>query len=306
MAVTQSVEEISNTDYRNGVFLVLIAGTFWSFAGLVVRLMENVIEWQILLYRSIALIATLLTYIAIKNRGDVIGAFRKAGADACLAGMFLGCGFGAWIFAMTHTTIANALFILSAAPFIAAVIGHFFLQERARLLTWGFMTIAAAGVAVMVIEGANIGTLDGNLFALGAAIGFAIFSVILRKGRKNDMTPAVCWAGCWGIAIGVSMIMLNPQFEFAISSYDLLLCSILGIFQVGLGLIIFTAGSKYLPVAELNLLSLTEVVLGPLWVALFIREMPTQYTLIGGGIVLSAIVAQALYGIRRRAPIGVV
>lgn len=295
-------EHISERDYRKGVLLVILAGTMWSIAGVVIRLMENIHEWQILFYRSTALVITLLIYLSLTTRGGLLKGFVSAGTSACLAGLFLGCTFAMWIFAITHTTVASALFILSSAPFIAAILGKYILGEQVSLKTWGLMIIAAAGVAVMVLEGYRVGGLDGNLYALGAATGFAVYSVILRKGRQNDMTPAVCWAGIWGMVFGFTMIMLSSQLDFKVSSHDLTLCAVLGVFQVGLGLIIYTAGSKYLPAVELTLLSLIEIILGPIWVWMFIGEVPTRFTLVGGVIVLLAIVLQSILGRSRVKP----
>lgn len=292
--------------YARGVLLVLIAGGFWSIAGLVVRLMHHATEWQILFYRSGALVITLLVYIEVQNRGNLFAAFKQAGDYAVLAGAFLSIGFTCWIFAMTHTTIANALFVLSAAPFLAAIFARFFIGERVQSSTWLFMFLASLGVAVMVGEGIAGGTLAGNLYALGAATGFAAFSVTLRKGKAVDMTPAVCWAGIWATLIG-ALMLFGTHHGFALSTHDVLLCGLLGFVQVGLGLILFTAGSRYVPAAEITLLSLTEVVLGPIWVWLGVGETPSQLTLLGGAIVLIAIVAQAIHGVRKkRPPVGVV
>jgi drug/metabolite transporter (DMT)-like permease len=305
LAISERVET-HDAHYARGIGLVLIAGGFWSIAGLVVRMMHHATEWQILFYRSVALVITLLVYLAVRNRGNLLGAFKQAGGYAILAGAFLSISFTWWIFAMTHTTIANALFVLSAAPFLAAVFARFLLGEEVRPSTWLFMFLASLGVAVMVVEGIAGGTLAGNLYALGAATGFAAFSVTLRKGKAVDMTPAVCWAGVWATLIGASMLF-GTHDGFALSMHDVLLCGLLGFVQVGLGLILFTAGSRYVPAAEITLLSLTEVVLGPIWVWLGVGEKPSPLTLLGGAVVLSAIIAQAIHGVRRkRPPVGVV
>jgi drug/metabolite transporter (DMT)-like permease len=305
VAITETMAT-HDEHYVKGVVLVLIAGCFWSIAGLVVRLMDDASEWQILFYRSLALVITLLIYIGLQTRGNLIGAFQRAGLYAVLAGAFLSIAFTCWIFAMTHTTIANALFVLSAAPFLAAIFARVFIGELVKPTTWLYMLLASLGVAVMVVEGIALGTLMGNLFALAAATGFAAFSVILRKGKSVDMTPAVCWAGIWGALIAAFMLFATQQ-GFVLSTHDLVLCGLLGFVQVGLGLILFTAGSRYVPAAEITLLSLTEVVLGPIWVWLGVNEIPSRLTLIGGAIVLIAIVAQAIHGTRKkRPPVGVV
>lgn len=296
---------VQDRDYAKGVAYVLIAGVLWSIAGLVVRLIDYAGEWQILFYRSVFLVITLVAYIGVRSRGRVTTAFRTAGVNAVWAGVFLGSGFACWIFAMTHTTIANALFILAASPLMAAWVAKLVLGEAIRRITLVCMIVSVAGIAVMVGAGAVSGNLSGSLFALGAAFAFALFSVTLRKGRAVDMTPAVCWAGVWAALLAAAMLSFG-QRGFSVSLHDLLLCGLLGFVQVGLGLILFTIGSRHIPAGELTLLSLTEVVLGPVWVWLGVGEVPTLYTMIGGMIVLGAISVQALSGVRRRPPIGVV
>jgi len=303
MAIADAALE--HADHRRGVVLVLSAGVFWSIAGLLVRLMESASEWQILMYRSVALCITLAMYLALRpGEGGPVRAFRSAGRDAAMAGLFLSGGFASWIFAMTHTTIANALFLLSASTFMAALLARLVLGERVRTSTLTFMLIGSAGVAVMVAEGIAVGTLTGNLCGLGAALAFAAFAVTLRRGKALDMTPAVCWAGIWGTLFGAFMVWISDQSYF-VTRNDLALCALMGFVQVGLGLILFTAGSRYLPAAELTLLSLTEVVLGPIWVWLGVGEIPSPLTVTGGAVVLGAVAGQAIYSVRRRPPIGV-
>lgn len=304
MAVPLAAPSHPDPAYVRGVGLVLLAGVFWSIAGLVVRLIDAANEWQILFYRSASLILVLLAYMALRNRGALWPVFRAAGTKAAMAGAFLSVGFTTWIFAMTHTTIANALFVLSAAPFIAAVMARVVLGEHVRRVTWVCMLVSMLGISVMVAEGVALGTLSGNLFALVAAAGFAAFSVTLRSGRAVDMTPAVCWAGIWAAA-AAGIVLLASDSGFLVSRHDLGLCALLGCVQVGFGLILYTIGSRHVPAAELTLLSLTEVVLGPVLVWLGVGEVPGFYTIIGGAIVLGAIMAQALSGVRKRPPVGV-
>ncbi len=281
-----------------GVFLVLTAGLFWSFAGLAVRLIEQANEWSILFHRSTTLAVFLLTYIFIFRRGNVKRTFQRSGPLAVCAGLVLGVAFCCWIFSLTHTTVANALFLLSTSAFIAAILGWFILKERVFPSTWFFILIATAGVGVMVFDGFQTGTLFGSIMGLGAATGFAMFAVLIRKGRSNDLITAVFWAGFFGATISGTIILVTGQ-SYSIILNDWLLCAAMGVFQVGLGIIIFIHGAKYLPAAEITLLSLTEVVLGPFWVWLAIREVPGALTVIGGAIVLGAIGAQAIRTILR-------
>ncbi len=287
--------------------LVVLAGLLMSIGGIGVRLIESADAWQILFYRSLALIATLLVVLGIRNRGALLGTFRAAGAPAVVAGLCLSFAFCGFIFSLGYTTVANTLFVLAAAPFLAAVLGLLVLGEAVRRATWLAMATALAGIGVMVWEGFAGGNPLGNLTALVAAFGFAGFTVALRWGKTRDMRPAVCWAALFTLGVAGLMIVLGGTGDFAISAWDLGLCVVMGAVQVGAGLLVYTAGSRHLPAAELALLALTEVVLGPIWVWLGIGETPSPATLLGGAIVFGAIAGNALSGLRRwRPPIGAV
>ncbi len=288
------------SERARGVTLVLTAGVFWSFAGLAVRMIEFANEWQILFFRSVCLVAFLSLYFLIVRRKETIQVFRDCGWIGFFAGLALGLAFCAWIHALTHTTIANALFLLSTSPFFAALFGWWMLGERVSSTLFRFIGLAIFGVGVMVIEGYQLGTLVGTVMGLLASIGFGVFAVLLRKGRSNDLVPAVFWAGFCAASISGAIILLTPS-SFEITSWDFMFCALMGVFQVGLGLIIFTRGARYLPAAEITLLSLTEIVLGPIWVWLVIGEVPGILTVVGGAIVLLSIAGQAFFTLRAAA-----
>ena len=289
-----------DSKYFAGVGLVLLAGGFMSTGGILVRLIDSATEWQIVLYRSITLALTLVIYLSIRRSGYVIAVFRTAGRTAVIAGSCLSAAFCCFIFALTHTTVANALFLLATAPFITAVLGRIILGERVKRSTWFAMTGAALGVSVMVAEGVAVGTVLGNMLGLGAAFGFSGFTIALRLGKTVDMTPAVCFAGGFAALVAGLMLVLSSQ-GLAISLYDGILCAILGVVQCGCGLIFYILGSRHVPAAELPMLALTEVVLGPIWVWVGIGEVPSFFTLFGGAIVLTAIIIQASYGTSKTA-----
>ena len=283
--------------YLRGVVLVMIAGTFWSLGGISVRLIESAGPWQILTFRSLALVATLGIVLCARYRGAVVAQFRLAGWSAVVGGLGLSAGFCGWIFALTSTTVANAVFILAAAPFASALLARLVLKESVRGVTWIAMAAALVGIGVMVAGGIRAGALFGNLMALMAVAGFAVFAVALRKGRGGDMLPATFWAGVF--AALVSAVMAG---DLSVTGRDLGLCVFMGVGQIGIGLMLFTLGSRHVPAAELTLLSLTEVVFSPIWVWLGVGEVPSLSTLAGGVIVLAAIVGRALTGLRRKLP----
>ena len=287
----------SDPRYVRGIVLVMLAGVFWSLAGILIRSVEAATDWQILFIRSSALSLLLICILAARHRSRMVGEFRAVGWTGVAGGLCLGTAFTGFVFALNHTTIANAVFILSASPFVTAPLAWLVLGERVRQGTWIAMAAAVVGVGVMVVAGVSTGALFGNMMALLAVFGFAGFAVALRRGRQTDMLPAVCLAGIFSAIAAAAMVE-----SFAVSPRDLLLCAAMGVVQLGIGLILFVGGSRHVPAAELALLSLTEVILGPIIVWVGIGEVPGAFTLAGGAIVLAAIAGHALSGMRRKPP----
>lgn len=287
--------------YARGRLLVMLSGIFFSIGGTVVRLIETASVWQIVSYRSLALVITVLILMAVRNRGSIVASFKAAGATGVVAGLFLAFTFIGFIFSIMNTKVANTLLLMSTASFMAAILGWIILGERVSRRTWVAIIGATIGVTVMLGESLVVGSLYGDLWALGVAVAYACYTVALRCGKMTDMIPAVCSAGVFA-AIVSGIIAMTVEQGLTISGHDLLLCVLLGVAQLGCGLILFTFGSRHVPAAELVLLALTEVVLAPIWVWLVVGEVPGMFTLIGGGIMLAAITGQALPGIWRLRP----
>ncbi len=283
--------------YAMGVALVLLAGVFWSLAGILLRNIEAATSWQIIFYRSLFLALTLLAVIAVRHRGRVVGAFRAIGRVGVIGGACVAVGYIAIVLSILNTTVANALFIFASTPFFAAALGWLILREPVRRRTWGTIAVALCGVGVMVAEGLAGGGLFGNLMAVVMTLAFAALIVALRHGRAVDMMPTVCLGGALAAVAG--LILADG---LAISLHDLMICLLLGSVQVGAGMVAFTIGSRHVPAAELGLLSMTEAVFGPVWVWLGVAEVPTLLTFAGGALVLGALVTQAVSGIRAGPP----
>jgi len=286
-------------NYRQGVFLVLLAGVFWSTMGLGVRFMEVANVWQILFYRSWALSPFLFLVIALRSGGRPLPVIRKVGPAGVVGGLGLVLAFAGGIFALQSTTVANAMFLFAAAPFFAALLGWFILREGIRSATWIAMAVAVIGISVMVWEGISLGQMSGNLAALLSALGFAVFTIALRWRKLDDMMPTVFLAGIFTI-ITSGIVCYSAGYTLDIPLNDILISLSMGVFQVGAGLTIYTIGSKSVPAAELTLLSMTEVVLGPFWVWIVLGDVAGLYTLLGGTVLLAAIAGNALSGLRRK------
>ena len=285
--------------YRHGVILVLLAGAFWSTMGLGIRYIEAANVWQILFYRSCALAPFLFLVVSIRSGGRPLPVIHKVGLAGVVGGLGLVIAFAGGIFALQTTTVANAMFLFAVAPFIVALLSWLILREAVRKATWIAMAIAVTGISIMVWEGISLGQFRGNAAALLSALGFAVFTIALRWRKLDDMMPTVFLAGIFAI-ITSGLVCYSASYTLVISLNDILISLSLGVFQVGTGLAVYTIGSKVVPAAELALLSMSEVVLGPFWVWIVLGETVAPYTLMGGAVLLSALAGNALSGIRRK------
>jgi len=286
---------------RLGLVFVFMAGVLWSTVGLGIRLIEEATVWQILLYRSISLSLFLAIVIYLRSKENLFTVIRAAGLPACVAGLALVGAYSGAIYGIQSTSVATAMLLFACAPFIAAILGWLFLREKVRKATWISILFAMLGIGIMVQDKSTGSALLGSLAALGSAFGFAVFTVALRWGRSVEMLPAVLLSGIFAIFITSSICLLSG-LPFQISVNDTGISMGMGVFQVGAGLVLYTPGSKTLPAAELTLLSLAEVLLGPVWVYLFLNEVVTLSTLVGGLILLLAIAGNAISGARRKPP----
>ena len=277
-----------------GRIFVLFAGLLWSLGGPLIRLLENSSEWQFLFYRSIALATTLLIVMKLQN-SDTLSLFKYSGKSEIIGGFFLSLAFVFFVFSITNTTIANSLFMLSSAPFMAGFLGWIILREKISKTQLTSMIIALIGVAVMIQGGISGDSLFGNITAFIAALGFAGFTVSLRWGKNKNMLPTVCYAGLYTILFCTIAFLFVNEGPI-ISWYDFSIATGFGGLGLGLGMIFYVAGSNKIQASELVLLTLLEIVLGPIWAWMYFSERPATPTLIGGFILLSAILFQTLVG----------
>ena len=192
--------------------------------------------------------------------------------------------------ALSHTTVASALFTISASPLITAVLARIFLKEHISRPTMVAIIVAMIGISIMVSDGILSGSIFGNLLALLCAFFFSTFVIFLRVGKDRNMLPA----SVMGAIIGGLIGLVGCQFDFRVSLPDLSLFFLWGAVIATIVHYFFTLGSRYITGAEIMLITLIEFTLGPIWVWLAFGEQPTRLALIGGIIVLSAVAARSL------------
>jgi DME family drug/metabolite transporter len=277
-----------------GTMLILLGGAFLSTGGIIIRFLSVTDSWTVLFYRSIGFVTLLLIVIIFRHRSNTLRAFQATGANGMWLAVTLGCGFMSYVFGMMLTTVANVSFIISAGPLCAAVFGWILLRERVTPITCLVIAGAVVGMGLMFADGLSTGRVIGNLVALLLPLSFGLMVVLIRRAGDIDMLPATCMAGVISCVAGLVF-----SGSLSVSAFDLMLLLVLGILQLGMGFMLITIGTRYVPAAEAALLSLSESILAPVLAWIILVEIPSPLALIGGVIVLSSVAVQGGLGVYR-------
>ena len=272
-----------------GPFLVFLGACSLSFGGLIVKSFEGANLWQILFWRSLFFIIIVTIFLFITYKKNFFSSFKKAGIPGLIGGIVLSSGFCGYVFAMYNTTVANTNFIIQTQTIFLAIFGYFFLKEKISKVTLASIILAISGIILMVGNSLSPGQMTGNIAAFIMPISFAFLILIIRKYPQIDMVPIQLIAGILAMIIGYLM-----SVKIQISIHDIFLGFLAGFFQLGFGFILITIGARTTPSAMVGIIMLTEAVFGPLWAWLFINENPPFIVLIGGSIVIFAVLLQFL------------
>ena len=288
MSSTEATIETADAGTDRGQLAIALAAVVWSTAGVIQRQLSVGVATQ-LAGRALFAALAVAAYVAVTERGRVAAACRSIGSAGVGFAACLAVASGAFIIALNHASVAQVLFIQSIAPVMAALLGRALLGERLSARTTVAMVVALLGVGVMVGSPGG-GSALGDGLALLMALGFAVSIVIARLRRDVSMAPATGLAQLM-LLIAAAPIALAGQISLSVP--DVLWLALFGAGQIGLGLILLTIGARIIPAAQVALISLLEVVLGPLWVWLAVGERPGLATIIGGAIVVAAVTVQA-------------
>ncbi|HEY7620123.1 MAG TPA: DMT family transporter [Solirubrobacteraceae bacterium] len=270
---------------RRGQIYVALAAVAWSTAGVLQRQLTVDAPTQVF-GRAAFAGSALLAYVAIVERGHVVRAFRSVGGAGIAVALCVAIASGSFISALNHASVARVLFILAVAPVLAALLARATLGEPISRHTALAMLLALCGVAVM-LGAPGDASLAGDGLAFMAALAFSAMIVITRWRHEVSMAPATCLSQA--ILVVAFLPFASPG---EISGDDVAWLAALGIGQIGLGFALLTVGARLIPAAQVGLITLLEVVLGPVWVWLALDERPDTPTLVGGVIVIAAIVLQ--------------
>ena len=271
-----------------GYFLLLFGGFCLSWGGYIIRSFEEATVWQILLLRSVFFMFALMIFLIATYKKNTIKIIKDAGYPAVLGGLVMSLSFIAFVVSMSITTVANVVFIISTQTMFLAIFGYIYLKEKVSLIGLISIFLAMSGIIIMVSDSISVGSLFGNIVALAIPINFAILVMIIRKNTKVDMVPAIFYSGIFSLIYG---FLLAESFEF--TKHDLLMGFFLGVPQLAISFICITIGSRTVESSTVGLLMLMETICAPIWVWLFLNEVPPLSVFVGGFIIILAIILKS-------------
>jgi drug/metabolite transporter (DMT)-like permease len=270
----------------------------WASAGMLVRNMDLRDGWEITFWRSLFMTLFILGVLALQYRARMFERLRAVGLPGAVAGALWALMYLCFILALGHTTVANVLVLSGIAPFTAALLGRMVLHERVPARTWLAMGAALAGIVLMFVDALARGGLIGNLIALVIPFAFAVnVSILRRTHARVDMIPTLVLSGVLSMAIALPFALpLEP------STKDIGLLAIMGVAQLGLGVLLMILAAPHLKAAEIGLLAVLEILFGTISTWLVVGERPGSGALAGGAVVIAALVVNELLGLRQRTP----
>ena len=271
-----------------GYILVCFGGFCLSWGGFIIRSFEQATVWQILFLRSFFFLLGLGVFLFIVYKKNTLIKIKTSGLPALLGGFVLSFSFIAFVVAMSNTTVANVVFIISTQTMFLALFGFIYLKEKVSLIGSLSIFLAMSGILVMVGDSVSSGSLFGNLVALAIPINFAVLVMIIRKYKNLDMVPAIFYSGIFSCLYG---LILSESFSFTF--HDIFMGFLLGVPQLALGFICITIGSRSTPSATIGLLMLSETLFAPIWVWIFLGEIPPLSVFIGGLVIILAIILKS-------------
>ncbi len=281
--------ETTKQHHRRAVFTMILCCFLWSIAGLITRNLDSAKSFEVTFWRSFWCMVALIVWFVWNERGAAWTHIRASGRAGFISGVCWAVMFTCFMIALTLTSTANTLIVNSLSPLITALLAWLVLKSPIPGRTWLAIAIAFVGMAIMfgsALEAKSGNAALGMMIAFGVPVAAAINLINMKKsGSQIDLAPAVL------IGAVISCVITLPlSLPFAASVKDVLLLAILGVFQLAIPCVLLIRAAKHLSAPETALLGMLEIIMGPLWTWLFANETPTSATLIGGGIVIGALV----------------
>ncbi len=300
-AATAGAAADARLAHRRAVATLVFCAFCWSIAGVFTRRLDSAAGLELTFWRSLWCAAAMIALLAWRVRGSPWPIVRAMGAAGMVSGAMWAVMFTCFMVALTRTSVANTLAVMSIAPLLAALFARVVLGEPVRLGTWLAIVAAGAGIVLMTRDGLSGSGIDGMLIAAAVPLASAVNLVVLRRMRARvDLVPAVL------VGAAISAVLTLPfAVPFEASGRDVVVLAFLGIVQLAIPCMLMVRAARHLSPHEVALIALLEVILGPLWAWLGAGEAMAAATIQGGLLVLAALVANELLGAWRPRRAGV-
>ncbi|MCU1399715.1 MAG: EamA-like transporter family protein [Acidimicrobiales bacterium] len=283
-------------------FLAFGAGVVWSLGSLTARLAGHADAWQYLIWRSVGVLVVMEIVSRVRGQGWMaIRAFTQ-GRIMFIGTLGLLVASLAFVYAIKNTTAANAAFLASVTPLFAVVLSRVFLGERLTRVTIGALLMALCGLTLMVATDVDGGNMVGNLAALASSLGFAVYTVCVRSEPHRDWSPILPGYASMMIVlcVVVTLIKGNMLVPPAVDTgYALFHGGVL----IVIGTLMFNVGSRTVPAVAMTILAQSEMAFVPFWIYLWFGEAPQLWALVGGLIILTAVIGKAVLDARAPAAV---
>ena len=296
--------------HSKAVFLMVLTTLLWSMAGVVIRHLDSSLSFEVTFWRSGSNAIALAIIVTLMRGVDFWRSLIHAPKIIWLSGVCWCIMFTAFMVAITMTTVANVLIVMALGPLLTALFARYFLNYRMSVVTWISIVVAGIGIVSMFLQkGDTTFTLIGSLIAFAVPLATAInFIILQRMGLKvankeemNDAKPKLDMLHAVFIGAVISTVIVLPaSWPFQATSHDICLLSILGVFQLALPWCLLVRISRELSAPEISLLALLEVIFGVTWAWLWAGEHLSANTLLGGVLVLGALIVNELARVYRK------
>jgi drug/metabolite transporter (DMT)-like permease len=278
--------------HRNAALLLAFCAMCWSIAGVFTRHLERADGFEITFWRSFFCAIAMLAILAWRRRGNPLALVVAMGWPGLFSGAMWAIMFTCFMLAITRTSVANTLLVLSVSPLLAALLGRAVLGVRIGPMTWMAIVLAGFGIWWMVRDGVSSDGLAGMLIAAAVPVAAAVNIVTLKKLQADvDLAPAVLVG-----ALLSCLATLPVAWPLGATGGDLAILALLGTVQLAIPCFLMIRATRSLAPHEVALIALLEVVFGPIWAWLGAGEAMPAATIQGGLVVLTALVANALFG----------
>jgi drug/metabolite transporter (DMT)-like permease len=271
------------------VILLVATAVLWSTGGLLIKL----IPWHpVAIAGARSAVAALLFLVVLRKPKWTGSSAQIGGAVAYAATVIL------FVSATKMTTAANAILLQYTAPVYVALFGAWFLKERTSRADWVTVTVVIGGMALFFLDDLTPGNLLGNIMAMLSGISFAALALCLRKQKNDSPLESVLFGNILTALVSLPFLFSQPQLNLP----GWTAVAVLGIFQLGLSYILYTTAVRYVTALDAILIPVVEPVLNPIWVLLFIGEIPGPWALTGGVVVLLTVTARCLLPLFTKKP----